>query len=538
MSQTSGLPGYSALYAFGDSLSDAGNLSIATKVFGATTPVSPPYYQEQYGTTTGNVFSNGPTWVQDLSLTLGLGTLAPSLTGGTDFAYGGAETGPTPQNAGDPEIQAISLPAQLVQFETAVPHPAANALYTLSIGANDLLSILADTGLSAQQQTADVTDAVANEVSFVNDLVKDGAKNLLVLDVPDLGKTPDVMDGLANGSNTPSAAFDAEASQLTAAYNTDLSNQLNSIASTDSIDVHVIDAYKLVNDAVADPAAFGLANVTTPVWSGSYSVAGSGTLAATSPAVQDTYLFWDHLHPTETGEKLLAAAGADELAGLPPPCYAAGTHIATARGEVMVQHLRVGDRVRLAEGGTAPIRWLGHRRVTCRRHPRPADVQPVRIAAHAFGLGRPHRDLLLSPDHAVFVDGVLIPVRYLLNDATVRQEDVARVTYWHIELPSHGIVLAEGMPAETYLDTGNRAAFVNGGSVVMAHPDFARAVWRRAGYAKLVTAGAVRDVVCRRLVAQGLALGWRPADAGAGRCHWLPPRVPRFDVPPIAAASG
>jgi phospholipase/lecithinase/hemolysin len=111
MSQNSALPSYSAVYAFGDSLSDAGNVSITTSAAGATEPVSPPYYKEQYGPISGNVFSNGPTWVQDLSIALGLGTLAPSLAGGTDFAYGGAETGTTPQNASDPEILALSLPA-------------------------------------------------------------------------------------------------------------------------------------------------------------------------------------------------------------------------------------------------------------------------------------------------------------------------------------------------------------------------------------------------------------------------------------------
>src|SRR5271165_1129750 len=196
MSQSSALPTYSAIYAFGDSLSDAGNLSITTTAAGAPEPVSPPYYQERYGAITGTVFSNGPTWVQNLSIALGLGTLAPSLTGGTDFAYGGAETGPTPQNANDPKIQAISLPAQIVQFQTQAPHPSADALYTLSIGGNDLLDILGTSGLSTQQQTSDLNDSVANAINFVKQLVADGAKNLLVLDVPDLGKTPYVMQGL------------------------------------------------------------------------------------------------------------------------------------------------------------------------------------------------------------------------------------------------------------------------------------------------------------------------------------------------------
>ncbi len=175
MTQTSSLPTYSTIYSFGDSLSDAGNLSIVTSASGATEPVSPPYFQEKYGSISGNVFSNGPTWVQDLSIALGLGTLAPTLAGGTDFAFGGAETGTTPQNANDPTIQAISLPAQISEFQTTVPKPSVNALYTLSIGPNDILAILSNPSLTASQQTTDVNDAVANEISFVKQLVADGA---------------------------------------------------------------------------------------------------------------------------------------------------------------------------------------------------------------------------------------------------------------------------------------------------------------------------------------------------------------------------
>jgi hypothetical protein len=203
------------------------------------------------------------------------------------------------------------------------------------------------------------------------------------------------------------------------------------------------------------------------------------------------------------------------------PCYAAGTRIATARGPVAVEHLRIEDRVILADGDRAPIVWLGHRRVDCRRHPRPSDVHPIRIAANAFGVGRPLCDVLLSPDHAVFVDGVLIPVRHLLNDATIRQEDVASVTYWHVELPRHGVLLAEGLPAESYLDTGNRASFVDCGKVTRAHPTFARSVWQRQGCAPLVTEGPVRDIVYRRLLVQALTLGWEIEMAKDRDPTWL-----------------
>ena len=174
-------------------------------------------------------------------------------------------------------------------------------------------------------------------------------------------------------------------------------------------------------------------------------------------------------------------------------CFATGTRIATPGGEVAVELLAVGDVVVLSGGDTATVAWLGHRHVECRRHPRPATVQPVRIRAGAFAPGLPHRDLLLSPDHAVFLEGVLIPVKYLLNGSTVRQEDAGAVTYWHVELPRHAVLLAEGLPAESYLDTGNRTAFANGGGASMLHPDFspsAQAIWEAESCAPLVLAGA------------------------------------------------
>ena len=244
--------------------------------------------------------------------------------------------------------------------------------------------------------------------------------------------------------------------------------------------------------------------------------------------------FTDAAEPTISLPRSAANADAAALAAIVTPyhldvlpyvlpCYAAGTRIATERGEVMVQHLKVGENVCLAGGGTARIVWLGHRRVNCRLHPRPTDVMPVRIAAHAFGLGRPHRDLRVSPDHAVFVDGVLIPVRYLLDESTVRQEDVTTITYWHVELPKHDVLLAEGLPAESYLDTGNRSAFANGGATVELHPDFARSVWQRCGCAPLITEGAAFEVIYRRLVAQALALGWTMESLGDSTVRWNEP---------------
>ncbi|WP_158743596.1 Hint domain-containing protein [Acidisphaera sp. L21] len=155
-----------------------------------------------------------------------------------------------------------------------------------------------------------------------------------------------------------------------------------------------------------------------------------------------------------------------------PACYCSGTRIRTLAGEVLVEDLAIGDIVVTSSGEDQPIIWVGHRRIDCRSHPRPATVLPVRVEAGAFGSGLPYDDLWLSPGHAVLVEGVLLPIERLINGATVATVPVDSVTYWHVELERHDIIIANGAPAESYLDTGNRTAFENGGDVLRLHPNF------------------------------------------------------------------
>ncbi len=145
-----------------------------------------------------------------------------------------------------------------------------------------------------------------------------------------------------------------------------------------------------------------------------------------------------------------------------PACFASGTRIGVPGGEVAVERLLVGARVSAHFGGVASVVWMGHRHVDCRRHPHPEQVWPVRVRAGTFGRGMPARDGYLSPDHAVFVDGALVPVRYLLNGGSIAQSARNAVTYWHVELAAHDLLLADGLPCESFLDTGNRAGLSDG----------------------------------------------------------------------------
>ena len=143
------------------------------------------------------------------------------------------------------------------------------------------------------------------------------------------------------------------------------------------------------------------------------------------------------------------------------PCFARGTRIRTVSGEVAVEDLAAGDRVVLASGGETAIVWVGRRRVHVAGHHAPRTVAPVRIAPGALGDRRPERPLRVSPDHALFLDGVLVPAGLLVDGVSIVQETVSTVEYFHVELAEHAVLFAEGAPAESYLDTGNRAMFAN-----------------------------------------------------------------------------
>lgn len=197
------------------------------------------------------------------------------------------------------------------------------------------------------------------------------------------------------------------------------------------------------------------------------------------------------------------------------PCFAAGTAILTPGGPVPVEALREGDPVLNHRGEARPVIWHGSRRIDCRRHPRPEAVWPVLVEAGALAPGLPARDLYLSPDHALYLDEALIPVKYLVNGVSVRQVEAKSVTYHHVELAAHDVIWAESLLAETYLDCGNRRQFGKGAAIAL-HPDFAPAEWDAArACAPLVTTGARLAAVRQRLHERLLLRGFLPEVSGA-----------------------
>jgi hypothetical protein len=143
-------------------------------------------------------------------------------------------------------------------------------------------------------------------------------------------------------------------------------------------------------------------------------------------------------------------------------CFLSGTLIATPAGERRVEELAAGDLVAAADGEARPVLWIGQRTVVTAFADQLRSY-PIRVAAGALAEGVPARDLYVSPDHALLVEGVLVQAGAMVNGTTITrvQQPGERFTYYHIELEDHTLVLAEGVPAETFVDNVTRRRFDN-----------------------------------------------------------------------------
>ena len=202
----------------------------------------------------------------------------------------------------------------------------------------------------------------------------------------------------------------------------------------------------------------------------------------------------------------------------PPHCFRAGVLLVTLKGEVPVERVELGDLVLTLSGEGAPLKpvvWVGRAEVDLDTHPDPFAVRPVRIAAGAVEPGMPIRDLVVSPDHGLLLEDdrgrrVLVPAGSLVNGATVIREPArGRVSYLHIEVDGHDILMADGMAAESFFPAASRAAF--GSNVVSLAPvppmpaDFAPAA-REGGVAPYL-AGAAAHPLHARLLEAAIAAG-------------------------------
>ena len=173
-------------------------------------------------------------------------------------------------------------------------------------------------------------------------------------------------------------------------------------------------------------------------------------------------------------------------------CFLPGTMIATPSGNRAVEHFSPGDLVCTAGGKIRPITWIGTGQVLATRGRRNAAT-PVIVRKGALGPNLPFADLHVTKGHSLWLDGVLIPVEFLVNHRSIVWDDRAQeVTIYHIELETHDVLLANGAPAESYRDDGNRWLFRNGNSGWDQPP--------KRPCAPVLTGGAVVDAVWRRLL--------------------------------------
>lgn len=256
---------FAQIYVFGDSLSDPGNVYKASQ---EQVPPSPPYFQGRY--------ADGLVWTEYLAQQLKLNTNSD-----TNFAYGGATTGNSQQVP-------LGLLTQINRYRASNSSDRNNTLFIIWAGTNDYLGGGNDTN-----------QPVNNSVEAVKSLIQLGAKNILVVNLPDLGKLPGTR-------NTRQAEI---LNELTRKHNAQLANALNNFRKQLKSKSNIIyyDVNALFNRVLNEPAKFGFTNVTDICLKndiqGKYIVCNN----------PNKYLFWDDIHPSTAAHKLLAETVAKQL---------------------------------------------------------------------------------------------------------------------------------------------------------------------------------------------------------------------------------
>ena len=175
----------------------------------------------------------------------------------------------------------------------------------------------------------------------------------------------------------------------------------------------------------------------------------------------DLYLFSQNIDRLPSSLDVATINDGDEFAFA--MCFAEGTRIATPAGEVAVETLAPGDLVLTADGRAVPVLWVGIQ--TLRRGFAHEDRAPIRITRGALGEGLPLRDLVVTADHGMVLDGVIVTAGALVNGTTIRPVErlslPVRYRVWHIETEAHEVLLAEGAPTESYICYQGRAAYDN-----------------------------------------------------------------------------
>ena len=302
---------FSQIYTFGDSLSDTGN---AYKATASQLPPSPPYFEGR--------FSNGPVWVEYLAKSLGLKQ--------TNFAIGGANTDSKNTLIPGNPLNLPGLEQQINNFTTANPTADKDGLYIVWAGSNDYLG----------GGVTNPTQPVTNLANAVTSLANVGAKNIMVVNLPDLGKLP----GTSGDSQTSLGL-----STLTGFHNSGLNTTLAALSQQPGINIIPVDVNSLFNRAIASKEEFGFTNVTD-------SCLNLATQTICSNP--DKYLFWDAIHPTTRVHSLIAETALAAVGGktIPEPSAVLGMLTLGALGAAGVRKRKLTSASRVVEAEPSRIR--------------------------------------------------------------------------------------------------------------------------------------------------------------------------------------
>lgn len=271
---------YNRLVVFGDSLSDNGNLYAATF---NTQPTSPPFFQGR--------FSNGPVFTELLGFNAGRSAVGAPVTGSINYAYGGART--------DSSAFPPGMRNQLLAYTNAGGTFGSNDLVSILGGANNIFQAVpaASVAQNPAGAIAPFAQAAAADINFiVNSVATAGAGTILVGNLPNLALTPQFNQG-AGAPAAPLADFAG-----TTFNSALLSGLMTTAAARPGTNIILMDLYKIGPVLSANPTWFGLTNTTDACFNG-----------VTVCAAPDTYLYWDGVHPTAAGHRLIAALAEDYL---------------------------------------------------------------------------------------------------------------------------------------------------------------------------------------------------------------------------------
>ncbi len=416
-------------------------------------------------------------------------------------------SGTAPPGSGSPDVDTAILAASTASFTVTLGSSDSYNLAQLDIGTTSSKTASLSVTGKLTTATLDYT-TTTSKLGTTGITINAGGVFDVTGSVTDAGSIAETITISGKGTKG-SPGGDLVLGSLSTANNSNLNLSFSNQAATTTSNGEII-------YSTAAPLTTTTMNITGFNWGDSIAFGGntvtSATLSSGVPTVNTSGGAITLDNVTTTNATSFAILNGDTVVAV---CYARGTMIRTFGGELPVERLRPGKQVMtLVDGKEVPqtVKWLGHRRIDLKTHPRPETVAPIRILRGAFAEAMPHRDLLVSPDHAIFVDGKLICARQLINGATILQETGwSMVDYYHVELDSHAILLAEGLPAESYIDTGNASFFANSGVPLALHPDLTDETdypTRQAGScAPFVWAEASVRPVWQQLADRAAALG-------------------------------